>query len=236
MWDSVRRKLYDIDVSVKEHSKKWFPYQRPLRRNQLLDNIKSGALFGYVQCDIEVPEHLREKFANIPPIFKNTKMCRQDICPIMQEYAEKKRLMSQPRWLLISSFELIKGIIFTPLLLFYFELWLVCTKIYRFVEYTPMKTSKIFLQSTDPLSMLFVGETKIPTLVFLQQQWSCLQTIPMAVKKWIAVAIQLQSIRITKKHMHQSTLKFWRDWAISTINFTNYSLPNLKMNINNQSL
>ena len=40
--------------------------------NQILEGIKKGSLFGYVQCDIEVPETLRVNFANFPPIFKNT--------------------------------------------------------------------------------------------------------------------------------------------------------------------
>ena len=30
----------------------------------LLEQIRSGKLFGYVQCDIEVPEELKENIAN----------------------------------------------------------------------------------------------------------------------------------------------------------------------------
>ena len=39
---------------------------------QLLEELKEGKLFGYVQCDIEIPEILRANFANFPPIFNNT--------------------------------------------------------------------------------------------------------------------------------------------------------------------
>ena len=38
-----------------------------------------------------MPEHLREKFANFPPIFKKTDVSRNDIGPLMKEYAEKKQ-------------------------------------------------------------------------------------------------------------------------------------------------
>ena len=83
--------------------------------------MKSGALFGYVEYDIEVPEHPIEKFANFPPIFKNTITCRQDNGPLLQKKAEKRGLKSQPRRLLISGFELINGTYINPLLLFYLE-------------------------------------------------------------------------------------------------------------------
>ena len=43
---------------------------------------------------------------------------------------------------------LINGTIINSLLLFYLELRLVCTKIHRFVQYTPVKGFKNFLQST----------------------------------------------------------------------------------------
>ena len=49
-----------------------------------LGNFKSGSLFGYGQCDIEVPGNLREAFANFPHIFKNINVGRDDIGPFMR--------------------------------------------------------------------------------------------------------------------------------------------------------
>ena len=123
-----------------------FPYKRPLREENLLEQ-KSGKLFGYVQCDIEVPEELKKKFANFPPIFKNTNVGRHDIGSLMQDYAEKQGLLCQPRKMLISSYFLENGTLITPLLLFYLELGLVCKNIYRFVEYTPSKYFTKVVQS-----------------------------------------------------------------------------------------
>ena len=124
-----------------------FPYKRPLRAESLLEQIRSGKCFGYVQCDIEVPEELKEKFANFPPIFKNTNVGRRDIGSLMQHYAEKQGLLCQPRKMLISSYFLENGTIITPLLLFYLDFGLLCKKIYRFVEYTPVKCFNNFVQS-----------------------------------------------------------------------------------------
>ena len=126
--------LYKTTTGVKEHLRESFPYKRPLREESLLEQIRSDKLFGYVQCDIEVPEELKEKFANFPPIFKNTNVGRHDIGSLMKDYAEKEGLLSQPRKMLISSYFLENGTLITPLLLFYLELGLVCKKIYRFVE------------------------------------------------------------------------------------------------------
>ena len=118
-----------------------------MSEEQLLQGIMDGRLFGYVHCDIEVPEHLRSYFANFPPIFKNTGVSREDIGTLMKDYAEKENIMPQPRRMLISSFILTNGTIITHLLLFYLQLGLVCQKIHRFVQYTPRKCSGNFVQS-----------------------------------------------------------------------------------------
>ena len=65
----------------------------------------------------------------------------------MKNYAEEERLLFQPRKMLISSFTLQNGTLITPLLLFYPKLAFVCTKIHRFVEYTPKKCFNSFVQS-----------------------------------------------------------------------------------------
>ena len=108
---------------------------------------KKGNLFGYVQCDIEVHENLRVNFANFPPIFKKTLVSQIDFGDLMKTYAEEQGKKSQPRKMFISSFTLQNGTLITPLLLFYLQLGLVVTKIYRFVEYTPKKCFNSSVQS-----------------------------------------------------------------------------------------
>ena len=121
------------------------PYKLPLREESLVEQIRGGKLFGYVQCDIEVSEELKKKFANFPPIFKNANVGRHDIGLLMKDYAEG--LLCQPRKMLISSYFLENRTFTTPLLLFYLDLGLVCKKIYRFVEYIPVKCFNKFVQS-----------------------------------------------------------------------------------------
>ena len=147
MWECEWWSLYKTDASVKNHLRENFPYKRPWSEEQLLQGIIDGRLFGYVQSDIEVPEHLRSYFSNFLPIFKITEVSREDIGPLMREYAEKENNMPQPRRMLISSFILTNCTIITPLLLFYLKLGLVCKRIHRFIQYTPGKRFNNFVES-----------------------------------------------------------------------------------------
>ena len=110
-----------------------------LKEERFLEIITSGNLFGYVQCDIGVPENLREAFANFQPILKNNFIGRDDIGPLMMDYAEKKGLLTQPSTLLKSSYFLENDRINLPMLFFYLDLGLVCKNVYEFVPYTLMK-------------------------------------------------------------------------------------------------
>ena len=142
----MQLELYRTGTTVKNHLRANFPYQRPLSEERLMQEIKSGRLFGYVQCDLKASEHLKAYFANFSPILKNTVKSRNDIGDSMKEYAEKEGL-SQPRRMLISSFHQKNGTIITPLVLYYLHLGLECTKIHQFVQYTPKKCFNSFVQS-----------------------------------------------------------------------------------------
>ena len=54
--------------------------------NQLQDDILNDKLFGFVKVDIETPEHLKEKFSEMTPIFKNAEIKFEDIGEYMQNY------------------------------------------------------------------------------------------------------------------------------------------------------
>ena len=64
----------------------------------------------------------------------------------MKNYAIENETLKHPQSLLISSFKLENGTIITPLLNFYLEIGLQCTKIYRFVQNTPRKCFNNFVQ------------------------------------------------------------------------------------------
>ena len=81
------------------------------------------------------------------PIFKNIDVSRNDIGEYMKTYAEENELLKQPQRRLISSFKLTIGTLITPNFNFNLDLGLHCTKIHRFVRYTPHKVFNSFVQS-----------------------------------------------------------------------------------------
>ena len=96
MWECEWWNLYKTTTCVKEHLRESFIYKRTLREERLFEQIRSGKLFGYVQCDIKVPVELKKNFANFPAIFKNTNVGRHYIGLLMKDYAEKEGLLFNP--------------------------------------------------------------------------------------------------------------------------------------------
>ena len=64
------------------------PHERILLTNYLLKQICDGKYFGTVVCDIRVPEHLREHFAEMTPVFKNVDVSLNDVGTYMQNICE----------------------------------------------------------------------------------------------------------------------------------------------------
>ena len=120
--------MYQTDNIVGQHLRKHFPLKKSLRKEGLLQKIKSVSLFCYVQCVLEIPEMLRETFANFLPIFKTIIIGEDENGLFMKHFAEKDALLTQPRRLLISSSLLEDVRIITPLLLFHLHLGPVCKK------------------------------------------------------------------------------------------------------------
>ena len=118
MWECELWNLFETDASVKSHLRENFSYKRPLNEEKLLQKIIEGKFFGYVQCDIEVPQRVQRHYSKFPPIFKNTVVSREDIGTSINEYAEKENIMAQLRITLISSLHLTDGTLISPLLLF----------------------------------------------------------------------------------------------------------------------
>ena len=49
-------------------------------------------MFGYVKCDINIPE-LKRKFQAFQPVFKNTVVCRSDIGEFLKKYAGENEIL-----------------------------------------------------------------------------------------------------------------------------------------------
>ena len=74
MWESDWWESFKTKEKIKKHIRTHFTYKIPLSTELLPAKIEYGSLFGFVQCDLVVPDELTSKFANFPPIFKNTEV------------------------------------------------------------------------------------------------------------------------------------------------------------------
>ena len=66
--------------------------------------MKEKRLFGYVKCDLNVPDALKYIFSNFLRIFKNSNVSRAYIGDYMRDYAIDNNLLRQQQRILISSF------------------------------------------------------------------------------------------------------------------------------------
>ena len=119
-----------------DESKIWYHTNPSIcTMENILDAVRNDDLFGFVQCDIHVPEHLIEKFSEFPPIFKNSEIKMQDIGEHMQAYARSIGRKSCVKRSLISSMKGENVLLVTPLLKKYLEMGLVVTNIETVIEY-----------------------------------------------------------------------------------------------------
>ena len=140
---AIKNKTSDERAFVSSFS----PFNPPMKKETLIQKIRQQSIFGVIDCSLRVPDHLKEKFARFPPIFKNVDVGRDDIGDHMRNYAIENDLLKKPRRMLISSFSLKRGPIITPLLNFYIDQGLVLEDVHWFLQYNPRKSFGSFVQS-----------------------------------------------------------------------------------------
>ena len=120
-----------------------------MTQQQIIAAVVDGTLFGMVECDVRVPEHLQDHFAEMQPIFKNANVSRDDIGPFMRNYAEEHDIMPTPRRMLVGSYRGEKILLTTPLLRWYLAHGLVVDRVYQIVEYSPKPCFRDFGESVS---------------------------------------------------------------------------------------
>jgi hypothetical protein len=64
--------------------------------DQILAAVLNNQLFGALEVDIKVLDHLKPTFAEMSPIFKNVEVSIDDIGDHMRQYAVDHVIMFQP--------------------------------------------------------------------------------------------------------------------------------------------
>ena len=132
IWECEYRQMRKYDHALSAFLSEHFPppiLRHGATQEQLLSAIQEGNLFGFVVCDINVPEHLKEQFAEMCPIFKNINISRDDIGNVMRSYGKEHGIMQTPRRSLIGSMFGENILLYTPLLQWYLKHGLIVMNI-----------------------------------------------------------------------------------------------------------
>ena len=117
-WQALVTQRPEIKAYLKQH-RTYTHFKKYLNQNQIIQYVQDGHLFGFVECDIEVPDHLKDYFNEMTPIFKNTEVSLKDVGQHMQDYAKEHNIKDIPCRLLIGSYFGKKIGLSTPLLKWY---------------------------------------------------------------------------------------------------------------------
>jgi len=112
--------------------------------SKLEQDILNDKLFGFVQVDIETPEHLKEYFKEMTPIFKNAKIKFDDIGEYMQNFHKENNIKFVEGNKLVGSYFGKEIVLYTPLLKWYIQKGLKITKFYNAIKYKPSKSFQLF--------------------------------------------------------------------------------------------
>ena len=115
-----------------------------LTENEILEMVKDGTMFGALEVDIEVPDHLKDKFSEMTPIFKNVDVTQDDIGEYMRNYLDSKGTRFPDTRYLIGSMFGKKILLITPLIKWYLEHGLIVTKVHQVVQFQPKRCFQHF--------------------------------------------------------------------------------------------
>ncbi|KAG2983839.1 hypothetical protein PC120_g24353 [Phytophthora cactorum] len=119
----------------------------------IIDDTKADKIFGFLECDIETPEHFKDYFSEMTPIFKNVLIDCTDESVIgkhMFDYNQPRTSnRSKPARKLIGSYFGEKILIYTPLLKWYLSHGMEITKTYCFVKASSHKAFAPFMEAVS---------------------------------------------------------------------------------------
>ena len=139
IWECEWQKMVSDNSTLKTFLKAFFDtafgINKSYTQSELLQLIEDDRLFGFVECDIHVPDHLTDKFSEMSPIFKNVSLSREDLSPHMKDFAEQNGLLKQPQRCLVGSMKAVKQLFLSTLLRWYIAHGLVVSKIYQVIQF-----------------------------------------------------------------------------------------------------
>ena len=149
MWECQWSKIVSFSVEIKSFLSAYFGkvYGRMkdgMSTESILARVADGRLFGFVECDVSVPEDKLDYFSEMAPVFKNVDLSREHLSPHMRDFAEKFNFLKRPQRYLVGSLRGEKILLLTELLRWYMEKGMAVTKVYKVLEYERMPLFRKF--------------------------------------------------------------------------------------------
>ena len=112
----------------------------------LTQNLKEGSWFGFAEVDIEIPKHLHPKFEEMCPFFYNKVVPAEAVPEHMIKYlADTGRNRGDGRKL-VGAMSAQRILLYAPLLKWYINHGAEITKVYRTIDYKPVKIFPWFVE------------------------------------------------------------------------------------------
>ena len=109
--------------------------------------LKEKSWFGYAEVDIEIPNHLHQKFEEMCPFFHNKMVPTKAVPKHMKKYLKATgRKLVEKNKKLMGTLSAQRILLYEPLLQWYINHGAVIKRVYRTIDYTPAKIFPWFVK------------------------------------------------------------------------------------------
>ena len=109
--------------------------------------LKQKSWFGYAEVDIEIPEHLQQKFEEMCPFFHKKEVPANAVPEHMKEYLKATgRKVVESNKKLLGALSAEKILLYEPLLQWYINHGAIIKRVYRTIDYKPKKIFEWFVK------------------------------------------------------------------------------------------
>ena len=112
----------------------------------LTHRLKERSWFGYAEIDIEIPNHLHQKFEEMCPFFHNKPVPTKAVPEHMLKYLRDTGRKRGEDKKLMGTLSAQKILVYAPLLLWYVNHGAVIKRVYRTIDYQPAKIFPWFVE------------------------------------------------------------------------------------------
>ena len=112
----------------------------------LTHRLKEGSWFGYAEIDIEIPNHLHQKFEEMCPFFHNKVVPAKAVPEHMLKYLRDTGRKRGEDKKLMGTLSAKRILVYAPLLLWYVNHGAVIKRVYRTIDYQPAKIFPWFVE------------------------------------------------------------------------------------------